>query len=54
MEPVPLHAGELGLDQPTEADIPLITEYCQDPLFEKFMPLPWLYALEHAEFFVNE
>ena len=54
MEPVALRAGELVLDQPTEADIPLITEYCQDPLFEKFMTLPWPYARKHAEFFVNE
>ncbi len=54
MEPVSLQAGDLVLDQPTEADVPLITEYCQDPLFERFMTLPCPYRLEHAEFFVNE
>ena len=54
VEPVTLRAGELVLDQPTAADIPQITTYCQDPLFEKFMTLPWPDRQEHAEFFVNE
>lgn len=54
MEPVTLHAGALVLDQPTSDDIPLITRYCQDPLFERFMTLPWPYRQEHAEYFVNE
>ena len=54
MEPVTLYADALVLDQPTEADIPFVTEYCQDPLFEKFMTLPWPYSKKDAEFFVHE
>ncbi|WP_168625596.1 GNAT family N-acetyltransferase [Cryobacterium sp. BB307] len=54
MEPFDLTAGPLVLDQPTRADVPLITEYCQDPLFEAFMTLPWPYEPKHAEFFVDE
>ncbi|MEO7350075.1 MAG: GNAT family N-acetyltransferase [Terrimesophilobacter sp.] len=54
MEPFTLTAGELTLDLPTEADIPLITEYCQDPLFEKFLTIPWPYSQADAEFFVHE
>ena len=54
MEIVELRADGLVLDQPSAADIPLITEYCQDLLFEKYMTLPWPYSREHAEFFVND
>lgn len=54
MEPVTLYADGLVLDQPTEADIPSITTYCQDPLFEQFLTVPWPYSQEDAEFFVNE
>jgi RimJ/RimL family protein N-acetyltransferase len=49
-----LSSERLLLDQPTAADIPLITEYCQDALFERFMTLPWPYERKHAEYFVNE
>lgn len=54
MEPFTLSAGELILDLPTEADIPLVAEYCQDPLFEKFLTIPWPYSHADAEFFVRE
>lgn len=54
MEPFPLAAGSLLLDQPKEADIPLIVEYCQDPVFERYLTLPWPYARRDAEFFVLE
>jgi RimJ/RimL family protein N-acetyltransferase len=54
MNPLLLGDGDLVLDQPTEADIPFITEYCRDPVFERFMTLPWPYQREHAEFFVRE
>lgn len=53
MEPVTLHADGLVLDQLIEADIPLIFEYCQDPLFEKFLTIPWPYHVTDAEFFVR-
>lgn len=54
MEPLTLSAGELILDSLTNADIPLITQYCQDPLFEKFLTIPWPYSQADAEFFVAE
>ena len=54
MEPFALAAGPLLLDQPTEADVDAITEYCQDPVFERFLTLPWPYARRHAEFFVHD
>lgn len=54
MDTVILYADGLVLNQPTEADIPLITKYCQDPLFEKFLTIPWPYSQADAEFFVHE
>ena len=54
MEPFPLAAGPLLLDQPTEADVDAITEYCQDPVFERFLTLPSPYARRDAEFFVHD
>lgn len=54
MEPFTLSTGELILDSLTDADIPLILEYCQDPLFEKFLTIPWPYTRSDAEFFVHE
>lgn len=49
MEPFPLAAGPLLLDQPTEADVDAITEYCQDPVFERFLTLPSPYARRAAD-----
>ena len=54
MQPFTLDAGPLLLDQPAEADVDAITRYCQDPVFEQFMTLPWPYRRTDAEFFVNE
>lgn len=54
VEPFTLSTDELVLDSLTDADIPLITEYCQDPLFEKFLTIPWPYHQTDAEFFVRE
>jgi RimJ/RimL family protein N-acetyltransferase len=42
------------LDQPTSDDIDEITEYCQDPVFEKFLTLPWPYKRSHARYFVEQ
>lgn len=53
MQPFTLTAGPLTLDQPTEADIPAIVEYCQDPVFERFMAIPWPYQRKDAEYFVH-
>jgi RimJ/RimL family protein N-acetyltransferase len=54
MIPVVLRTERLVLDQPTEADVPLIAEYCQDPLFERYLTTPWPYREEHAREFVHE
>lgn len=54
MEPFSLHSDGLVLDPPTAADIDEVTRYCQDPLFERFMTLPWPYRRQDSEFFVEE
>jgi RimJ/RimL family protein N-acetyltransferase len=54
MTPVELRTERLVLDQPAERDIPRITEYCQDPLFERYLTTPWPYTEEHARGFVSE
>ena len=54
MEPVTLTTARLHLDQPTPADRDLIVEYCRDPLFERFMTLPWPYEPRNADFFIDE
>lgn len=54
MKPVVLVTERLVLDQPDDHDIETITEFCVDPLFEKFLVTPWPYRREHAEGFVLE
>ena len=54
MQPVELRGARLVLNAPTSADIAAITEYCQDPVFERFMTLPWPYHRGDAEYFVEE
>lgn len=54
MIPFDLHTPRLLLDQPVEDDIDAITEYCQDPVFERYLTVPWPYEREHAESFVRE
>lgn len=49
-----VRAGPLLLDQPTRDDVDAITRYCQDPVFEEFMTLPWPYRRRDAEFFVDD
>lgn len=53
MLPVELRTERLVLSAPTRDDVPVITELCQDPLFERFMTLPWPYRRADAEFFVD-
>ena len=53
MKSVILTTTRLVLDQPTFDDVDVITEYCQDPLFERFMVTPWPYEREHAVGFVD-
>ena len=40
MKPVTLRTRRLVLNQPTVSDRDLIIEYCQDPVFERYMTLP--------------
>lgn len=54
MTPVVLYTERLRLNQPGLADIDLITEYCQDPLFKQFVPIPWPYLRAHAVWFVTD
>jgi RimJ/RimL family protein N-acetyltransferase len=54
MIPVVLRTERLVLDQPAERDIPLITEHCQDPLFERYLTTPWPYEERHSRGFVTE
>jgi RimJ/RimL family protein N-acetyltransferase len=54
MKPIVLRTARLVLDQPTPADADITTEYCQDPLFEKYLTIPWPYVRDDAVgFFVD-
>jgi RimJ/RimL family protein N-acetyltransferase len=53
-EPVVLRTARLVLDQPREQDVDAIFEYCQDPLFERYMTVPWPYTRADAESFVRD
>ncbi|MCD2444123.1 GNAT family N-acetyltransferase [Agromyces sp. SYSU K20354] len=54
MMPVTLRTARLVLDLPVERDIELVTHYCQDPLFERFLTTPWPYTEQHARGFLTE
>ena len=53
MKPVTLTTARLVLDQPTLNDVELVTRYCQDPLFERFVSTPWPYTTDDAVKFVG-
>ena len=54
MKPVRLSTTRLVLDQPTLADVDLITEYCNDEAFAgESMSTPWPYERRHAVDFVT-
>lgn len=53
MRPVELHTGRLLLDTPKWADAELITRYCQDPLFERYLTTPWPYTRADADEFLG-
>ncbi|WP_166788398.1 GNAT family N-acetyltransferase [Cryobacterium sp. TMS1-13-1] len=42
------------LDQPVPGDADGVFEYCQDPVFERFLTVPWPYRREHADGFLSE
>jgi RimJ/RimL family protein N-acetyltransferase len=54
MRPVTLLTRRLELNQPNEADLEAVVEYCRDPLSERFLTIPWPYEPAHAEAFVTE
>jgi RimJ/RimL family protein N-acetyltransferase len=53
VDPVVLQTRRLVLDQATVADVDRIAEYCQDPLFERYMATPWPYGRRDAVHFVQ-
>ncbi|MDR1791554.1 MAG: GNAT family N-acetyltransferase [Propionibacteriaceae bacterium] len=53
MEFQPLSAPGLVLDLFTEADEPLVAEYCRDPEIPRWTPLPADYSLEDAQRYVR-
>jgi RimJ/RimL family protein N-acetyltransferase len=53
VKPVTLTTARLVLDLPTLDDVDLVTEYCRDPVFERFLSTPWPYQREDAVKFVG-
>lgn len=58
MQPVALSAtppssGRLRLDQLLPSDVERVYEYCQDPLFEQYLHIPWPYRRSDAESFIS-
>lgn len=53
MLPVELSSSLLRLDQPVLADATLMFEFCQDPVFERFLTVPWPYNSSDAETFIS-
>ena len=54
MDRYALRSERLLLDAPIESDIDDIERYCQDPIFEQFLTIPWPYRRADAVFFVKE
>ncbi|RLQ80607.1 N-acetyltransferase [Salinibacterium amurskyense] len=54
MQPVVLTTERLTLDALTEADVDVMTSYCQDTVLKDAVPIPWPYEREHADGFINE
>jgi RimJ/RimL family protein N-acetyltransferase len=53
MEPFVIETDRLVLDLPIPTDRDRVIEYCRDPLFERFLTLPWPYEPRHADFFLE-
>ncbi|WP_166671287.1 GNAT family N-acetyltransferase [Cryobacterium psychrophilum] len=49
-----LASASVVLDSLEATDAPLVLEYCQDPLFERYLTIPWPYRREHADGFIAE
>ena len=54
MIPAVIDTPRLRLDAPTSADRGLVVEYCQDPVFERFLTLPWPYTGRDADYFIGK
>lgn len=54
MRPVGLRTARLVLDLPVPADADLVTHYCQDPIFERYLTTPWPYTRADAHAFLGE
>lgn len=54
MQPFSLRTARLSLDQPTPGDVDDIARYCSDPVFERFMTVPWPYTTADAVAFVSQ
>jgi RimJ/RimL family protein N-acetyltransferase len=53
MKPVVLNTARLRLDCPSTADRARVVEYCNDPVFENFLTLPWPYRERDADLFLE-
>lgn len=53
MRPVRIRTARLVLDLPVPADADLVTRYCQDPLFERYLTTPWPYTRADADAFLT-
>ena len=49
MLPIDLSSPLLRLDQLVPADAEHVFRYCQDPLFERYLTVPWPYARSDAD-----
>jgi len=54
MDQVTLASERVVLDSPMPDDVDDITRHCQDPLFERYLTVPWPYRRADADYFVNE
>jgi len=53
MQPVALRTPRLVLDEPVLGDAELVTHYCQDPIFERYLTTPWPYTRADANSFLS-
>ena len=53
MLPIDLSSPLLRLDQLVPADAEHVFRYCQDPLFERYLTVPWPYARSDADSFIS-
>lgn len=53
MLPVTLSSPRLRLDQLLETDAERVYEYCQDPIFERYLHIPWPYRRSDADSFIS-